>query len=61
MNKVDRPYTIKAAVNLTTIIIDLLSQPKMFNPYWQIMENSFRIFSEIFIFRVVTQAILLEN
>ena len=29
------------------------------NPYWQIMENSSRIFSEIFIFR--TQAVLLEN
>ena len=27
----------------------------------QIMENSSRIFSEIFIFRVVTQAVLLEN
>ena len=32
-----------------------------FNPYWQIMENSSRNFSEIFIFRVVTQAVLLEN
>ena len=31
------------------------------NPYWQIMENSSKFFSEIFIFRVVTQAILLEN
>ena len=31
------------------------------NPYWQIMENSSRNFSEIFIFRVVTQAVLLEN
>mgnify|MGYP004359747131 CR=1 FL=1 len=30
-------------------------------PYWQILENSSRIFSEIFIFRVVTQAVLLEN
>ena len=32
MNKVDRPYTIKAVVNLATIIIDLLGmiQPKMF-------------------------------
>ena len=30
MNKVDRPYTIKAVVNLATIIIDLLVQPKMF-------------------------------
>ena len=33
----------------------------VFNPYWQIMENSSRNFSEIFIFRVVTQAVLLEN
>ena len=33
----------------------------MHNPYWQIMENSSRNFSEIFIFRVVIQAVLLEN
>ena len=33
----------------------------LINPYWQIMENSSRNFSEIFIFRVVTQAVLLEN
>ena len=33
----------------------------MINPYWQIMENSSRIFSKIFNFRVVTQAVLLEN
>ena len=32
-----------------------------FNPYWKIMENSSRNFSEILILRVVTQAILLEN
>ena len=31
------------------------------NPYLQILENSSRIFSEIFIFWVVTQAVLLEN
>ena len=31
------------------------------NPYRQIMENSSRNFSEIFIFRVVRQAVLLEN
>ena len=31
------------------------------NPYLQIMENSPRNFSEIFIFRVVTQTVLLEN
>ena len=31
------------------------------NPYWQILENSSRNFSAIFIFRVVTQAVLLEN
>ena len=31
------------------------------NPYWQIIENSSRNFSEIFIFRMVTQAVLLEN
>ena len=31
------------------------------NPYWQIMENSSRNFSEIFIFWVVTQTVLLEN
>ena len=31
------------------------------NPYWQIMENSSRNFSEIFISQVVTQAIFLEN
>ena len=32
-----------------------------FNPYWQILENSSRNFSKIFIFWVVTQAVLLEN
>ena len=32
-----------------------------FNPYLQILENSSRNFSEIFIFWVVTQAVLLEN
>ena len=31
------------------------------NPYWQIMENSSRNFSEVFNFRVITQAVLLEN
>ena len=31
------------------------------NPYLQILENSSRNFSEIFIFWVVTQAVLLEN
>ena len=31
------------------------------NPYWPIMENLSRNFSEIFVFRVVTQANLLEN
>ena len=31
------------------------------NPYWQIMENSSRIVPEIFIFRVVAPAVLLEN
>ena len=31
------------------------------NPYWQILENSSRNFSEICIFWVVTQAVLLEN
>ena len=31
------------------------------NSYWQIMENSSRKFSEIFIFRIVTQAVLLES
>ena len=31
------------------------------NPYWQIMENSSRNFSQICIFRVVTQPVLLEN
>ena len=30
-------------------------------PYWQIMENSSKNFSEILIFQVVTQAVLLEN
>ena len=34
---------------------------KFVNPYWQIMENSSRNFSKIFIFWVVTQAVLLEN
>ena len=34
---------------------------RILNPYWQIMENSSRNFSEIFIFRVVRQAVLLEN
>ena len=33
----------------------------MGNPYLQIMENSSRNFSEIFIFWVVTKAVLLEN
>ena len=33
----------------------------IFNPYWQIMENSTRNFSGIFIFRVVIQAVLVEN
>ena len=33
----------------------------IFNPYWQILENSSRNFSKIFIFWVVTQAVLLEN
>ena len=33
----------------------------MLNPYWQIMENSSRNFPKIFIFWVVTQAVLLEN
>ena len=31
------------------------------NPYWQIMENSFRNFPDIFIFRVVRQVVLLEK
>ena len=31
------------------------------NHYWQFMENSSRNISEIFIFRVVTQTVLLEN
>jgi len=31
------------------------------NPYWQIMEKSSRNFSEIFIPRVVKQAVLLDN
>ena len=33
----------------------------MFNPYWQILENSSRNFSKILIFWVVRQAVLLEN
>ena len=33
----------------------------LINPYKQIVENSSRNFSEIFIFWVVTQAVLLEN
>ena len=32
-----------------------------YNRYWQIMEKSSSIFSEIFIFRVATLAVLLEN
>ena len=39
----------------------LESSKYVFNPFWQIMENSSRILSEIFIFQVVTQASLLEN
>ena len=31
------------------------------NPYCQILENSSRNFSKIFIFRVVTQTVYLEN
>ena len=38
-----------------------LRKNRRFNPYWQIMENSSRNFSEIFIFRVITQAVFLEN
>ena len=34
---------------------------KIINPYWQIVENSSGNFSEIFIFRAGTQAVLLEN
>ena len=44
---------------LPTTSITLISA--VFNPYWQIMENSSKNFSKIFIFRVVTQAVLLEN
>ena len=33
----------------------------VFNPYCQILENSSRNFSKIFIFRVVTQTVYLEN
>ena len=40
---------------------DFLQSFNLFNPYWQIMENSSRNFSEISFFRVVTQAVLLEN
>ena len=38
-----------------------LPKNRRFNPYWQIMEHSSRNFSEIFIFRVITQAVFLEN
>ena len=38
-----------------------LNPIRSLNPCWQIMENSSSNFSEIFIFRVVTQAVLLEN
>ena len=41
--------------------VDIIQKNSLLIPYWQIMENSSRIFSEIFIFRVVTQAVLLEN
>ena len=44
---------------LPTTSIILISA--VFNPYWQIMENSSKNFSKIFIFRVVTQAVLLVN
>ena len=36
-------------------------QIRFFDPYCQILENSSRNFSKIFIFWVVTQAVLLEN
>ena len=38
-----------------------LDSINILNPYWQILENSSRNFSKIFIFWVVTQAVLLEN
>ena len=41
--------------------ISLKTQDIWINPYWQILENSSRNFSKIFIFWVVTQAVLLEN
>ena len=31
------------------------------NPYWQILENSSRIFSEISVFRLLSQIVLLEK
>ena len=49
---------ILVAENILSVDSNLV---KSFNPYWQIMENSSGNFSQIFIFRVVTQAVLLEN
>ena len=47
--------------NITGDVVVLLALILRFNPYWQIMENSSRNFPKIFIFWVVTQAVLLEN
>ena len=40
---------------------DRLQDAGKFNPYCQILENSSRKFSKISIFRVISQAVLLEN
>ena len=45
--------------NINSIINLLLAGT--INPYCQMMENSSRIFSEIFIFRVLAEAVLLQN
>ena len=49
-------------LNYSFISFRILGRPfSAINPYWQIMENLSRNFSEIFIFQVITQAVLLEN
>ena len=53
--------TIASRANLFKRRRDSLNKPNILNPYWQIMENSSRNFSEIFIFRVVTQTVSQEN
>ena len=54
-------YELLKQTGCNTVLIEIENTDHFgkntLNPYWQIMENSFRNFSEIFIFRVVTQAV----